>query len=399
MFHSDFTKSATKKTKVSTKSTTVSHNTYRMPGQPTKLPMEATNPDCKVAPANHFTRLVMFFVQKYTKNFASRQKKRFYTEAVRNNIPKFEAKLRNRMKQKIKSLQDLKDLAVSNGKKKLVLCAAGDEHSIDAVYDAYRAGVIDPILVGQKEEIEKYAKNCKDFDKFTVYYEIDEEHVIRRSVELVVNGQADILMKGNVTTAALLRGVLNKEYGLKEKRFLSHFALFEIPNYHKLLGITDVALNILPPLKHKVQIVKNAINFVRSIGIEKPKIAALSAIEMVNEDMPSTIDAALLSIMQRRGQIKNCLIDGPLAFDNAISKLSKEQKNIPGDVAGDADILLVPNIESGNILYKAFVFFADAKVAGVVVGAPFPIVLTSRADSEETKLNSIYMAAFSVKKS
>jgi len=184
---------------------------------------------------------------------------------------------------------------------------------------------------------------------------------------------------------------------LREKRFLSHFALFEIPNYHKLLGITDVALNILPPLKHKVQIVKNAIRFVRSIGIEKPKIAALSAIEMVNEDMPSTIDAALLSIMQRRGQIKNCLIDGPLAFDNAISKLSKEQKNIPGDVAGDADILLVPNIESGNILYKAFVFFADAKVAGVVVGAPFPIVLTSRADSEETKLNSIYMAAFSVK--
>jgi len=303
------------------------------------------------------------------------------------------------MSQRIQSLDDLKELALANGKKKLVLCAAGDEHSIDAVYDAYRAGVIDPILVGQREEIQKYAAACKDFDKFKVYYEIDEEHVIRRSVELVVNGDADILMKGNVTTAALLRGVLNKEYGLKEKRFLSHFALFEIPNYHKLLGITDVALNILPPLKHKVQIVKNAIRFVRSIGIEKPKIAALSAIEMVNEDMPSTIDAALLSIMQRRGQIKNCLIDGPLAFDNAISKLSKEQKNIPGDVAGDADILLVPNIESGNILYKAFVFFADAKVAGVVVGAPFPIVLTSRADSEETKLNSIYMAAFSVKKS
>ncbi|NPA43842.1 MAG: bifunctional enoyl-CoA hydratase/phosphate acetyltransferase [Chlorobi bacterium] len=301
------------------------------------------------------------------------------------------------MTRKIKSLDDLKELAVANGKKKLVLCAAGDEHSIDAVYDAYRAGVIDPILVGQKEEIEKYAAHCKDFHKFQVFYEIDEEHVIRRSVQLVVNGEADILMKGNVTTAALLRGVLNKEYGLKEKRFLSHFALFEIPNYHKLLGITDVALNILPPLKHKVQIVKNAIRFVRSIGIEKPKIAALSAIEMVNEDMPSTIDAALLSIMQRRGQIKNCLIDGPLAFDNAISKESKKQKNIPGEVAGDADILLVPNIESGNILYKAFVFFADAKVAGVVVGAPFPIVLTSRADSEETKLNSIYMAAFSVK--
>ncbi len=297
----------------------------------------------------------------------------------------------------IKSLTELQNLAVSNGKKRLVLCAAGDEHSIDAVYDAYRAGVIEPILVGQRDEIQKFSEECRDFEKFQVYYEPDEEKVIRKSVELVVNGQADILMKGNVTTAALLRGVLNKEYGLREKRFLSHFALFEVPNYHKLLGITDVALNILPPLKHKVQIVKNAIRFVRSIGIEKPKIAALSAIEMVNEDMPSTIDAALLSIMQRRGQIKNCLIDGPLAFDNAISKASKKQKNIPGDVAGDADILLVPNIESGNILYKAFVFFAEAKVAGVVIGAPFPIVLTSRADSEETKLNSIYLAAFSVK--
>jgi phosphate butyryltransferase len=303
-------------------------------------------------------------------------------------------KLMSRM---LNSLSDLKNLAVSNGKKKLVLCAAGDEHSIDAVFDAYRAGVIEPILVARKEELERFSENCRDFKKITVHYEADEEKIIRKSIELVVNGQADILMKGNVTTAALLRGVLNKEYGLREKRFLSHFALFEVPNYHKLLGITDVALNILPPLKHKVRIVQNAIRFVRSIGIENPKIAALSAIEMVNEDMPSTIDAALLSIMQRRGQIKNCLIDGPLAFDNAISKASKEQKKIGGDVAGDADILLVPNIESGNILYKAFVFFADAKVAGVVTGAPFPIVLTSRADSEETKLNSIYLAAFSVK--
>ncbi len=302
------------------------------------------------------------------------------------------------MKPVIHSLSDLKNLAVKNGRKKLVLCAAGDEHAIDAVFDAYRAGVIDPVLVGQKEEIDRFSSRCEDFDRFEIHYEADEEQIIRKSVELVVKGQADILMKGNVTTAALLRGVLNKDFGLREKRFLSHFALFEVPNYHKLLGITDVALNILPPLKHKVQIVKNAIRFVRSIGIEKPKIAALSAIEMVNEDMPSTIDAALLSIMQRRGQIKNCLIDGPLAFDNAISKESKQQKNIPGDVAGDADILLVPNIESGNILYKAFVFFAEAEVAGVVIGAPFPIVLTSRADSEQTKLNSIYLAAFSVKK-
>ncbi len=297
---------------------------------------------------------------------------------------------------KLQKISDLKALAKQGGRKKLVLCAAGDEHSIDAVFDAYREGVIEPILVGRKKELDTFSGRCKDFGNFRVFYEPDEPSVIRRSVELVISGEADILMKGNVTTANLLRGVLNKEYGLREKRFLSHFALFEVPGYHKLLAITDVALNILPSLKHKVYIVKNAVEFFRKIGTETPKVAALSAIEMVNEDMPSTIDAALLSIMQRRGQIKHCLIDGPLAFDNAISKISKEQKKIGGDVAGDADILLVPNIESGNILYKAFVFFADAKVAGVVVGAPFPIVLTSRADSEETKLNSIYMAAFSV---
>ena len=301
------------------------------------------------------------------------------------------------MLEQLRRISDLEKLAAQQGRKKLVLCAAGDAHSIDAVFDAYRAGVIEPILVGQREEMQKFSGHCKDFQRFTIFEEPDEEQVIRRSVQLVVQGQADILMKGNVTTAALLKGVLNKDYGLREKRFLSHFALFEVPNYHKLLAITDVALNILPPLKHKVQIVRNAVRFFRKIGVERPKVAALSAIEMVNEDMPSTIDAALLSIMQRRGQIKNCLIDGPLAFDNAISKQSKEQKNIPGDVAGDADILLVPNIESGNILYKAFVFFADAKVAGLVVGAPFPIVLTSRADSEETKRNSIYLAAISVK--
>ncbi len=301
------------------------------------------------------------------------------------------------MLQQLHKISDLKSLAKQQGRKKLVLCAAGDEHSIDAVFDAYREGVIEPILVGKKEEMERFADECKDFEKFEKYFETDEEEIVKKSVSLVVNGQADILMKGNVTTATLLKGVLNKDYGLREKRFLSHFALFEVPNYHKLLAITDVALNILPPLKHKVRIVKNAVRFFRKIGVEKPKVAALSAIEMVNEDMPSTIDAALLSIMQRRGQIKNCIIDGPLAFDNAISKASSEQKNIGGEVAGDADILLVPNIESGNILYKAFVFFADAKVAGLVIGAPFPIVLTSRSDSEETKLNSIFLAAVSVK--
>jgi len=302
------------------------------------------------------------------------------------------------MLQKLNKISDLKNLALKNKPKKLVLAAAGDEHSIDAVIKAYKMGVIQPILVGRKDEIRKLLSDCKDIDKFQIYNLPEDKQIVQKAVTLIVNNEADILMKGNVTTATLLKGVLNREYGMKHKSFLSHFALFEIPHYHKLLGITDVALNILPSLEHKVHIVENAVRFIRKIGIEQPKIAALSAIEMVNEKMPSTIDAALLSIMQRRGQIKHCLIDGPLAFDNAISLESKKQKKLGGDVAGNADILLVPNVESGNILYKSLVAFADAKVAGIVVGANFPIVLTSRADSEETKLNSILLAAASVNK-
>ena len=300
------------------------------------------------------------------------------------------------MLNELNKITDLKKLALKNKPKRLVLAAAGDEHSLDAVLAAYKMGVIEPILVGQKKEIEKMAEDCKQFSNFDVYDLADDRQIVKKAVELVVSGQADILMKGKVTTAQLLKGVLNKEFGIQYRSFLSHFALFEIPNYHKLLSITDVALNILPNLEHKVHIVNNAVNFIRKIGVEKPKVAALSAIEMVNEKMPSTLDAALLSIMQRRGQIKNCWVDGPLAFDNAISLESKKQKNLGGEVAGDADILLVPNVESGNILYKSLVAFADAKVAGIVLGAHFPIVLTSRADSEETKLNSILLAAASV---
>jgi len=300
------------------------------------------------------------------------------------------------MLHELNKISELEELALKNAPKKLVLAAAGDEHSIDAVIDAYKMGVIDPILVGRKSEIYRLTKNCRQIDKFKIYDIDDDKAIVKKAVELLVNNEADILMKGNVTTATLLKGVLNKEYGIRHKSFLSHFALFEIPHYHKLLAITDVALNILPSLEHKVHIVNNAVSFIRKIGIHKPKVAALSAIEMVNEKMPSTLDAALLSIMQRRGQIKNCLIDGPLAFDNAISLESKKQKKLGGEVAGNADILLVPNVESGNILYKSLVAFADAKVAGIVLGTQFPIVLTSRADSEETKLNSILLAAASV---
>lgn len=281
-------------------------------------------------------------------------------------------------------------------KKRLVLCSANEYFSIEAAYKAHRNNIIDAIFVGEEEKILKLAKEFDlDLSGITIINENSLEGMIETSIKLINNKQADILMKGSVSTALLLKGILNKEWGLRKKPLLSHYALFDIPQYHKLLCITDVAMNIAPNLQDKISIINNAVEFTRKLGVEMPKVAALAAVEMVNEKMPATLDAALLSIMDRRGQIKNCTIDGPLAFDNAISFKSKEHKGITGSVAGDADILLVPNIEAGNILYKSFVFFANAKVASVVLGATAPIVLTSRADSDDTKLNSIMLSAAS----
>ena len=201
-------------------------------------------------------------------------------------------------------------------------------------------------------------------------------------------------MKGNVGTATLLKGVLNKEWGLRKNELLSHIALFEVPAYHhKLIALSDVAMNIAPDLNAKVNIIRNSIEFLNKLGINEPKIAVLGAVELVNDMMPATMDAALLSKMADRGQIPNCLIDGPLAFDNAISAASAKHKGIRSNVAGEADMLLLPDIEAGNVLYKSFVFFANAKVASLILGASAPIVLTSRSDSEESKLDSIILAA------
>lgn len=287
-------------------------------------------------------------------------------------------------------------LSKQKSKKKLVLCAAGDEHSIEAAIEAHKRNYVNTVLVGDKAKIINIANELNlDLEDIEIIHEHTLEDTVKTSVKLIHDGNADILMKGYLSTALMLKGVLNKDWGLRNKPLLSHFAIFDIPEYHKLLAITDVAMNIAPNLQDKIGIINNAVEFFQKLNVPKPKIAALAAVEMVNEKMQATLDAALLSIMERRGQIRNCIIDGPLAFDNAISFESKEHKGITGPVAGDADVLLVPNIEAGNVLYKSFVFFANAKVASVVVGASAPIVLTSRADNEDTKLNSIMLAAAS----
>ncbi|WP_044210050.1 bifunctional enoyl-CoA hydratase/phosphate acetyltransferase [Flammeovirga sp. OC4] len=299
----------------------------------------------------------------------------------------------------LKSISELVDiLNAQTAKRRLVLCAAADDNALEAVHKAYTANIIEPVLVGNKHDIEKVCNdlNISFGEEVEIFHAFEVKEMVKISVSLIHDGKADFLMKGHLSTAELMRGVLNKEWGLKKSRVISHLALFDLPAYHKPLALTDVAMNIAPDLETKIGILNNAIDFLQKIGIKKPKVAALAAVEMVNEKMPATLDAALLTIMANRGQIRNCEIDGPLAFDNAISQESSSHKGIKGAVAGDADLLLVPDIEAGNVLYKAFVFFASAKVASIILGAKAPIVLTSRADSMETKLNSIRLAAASI---
>lgn len=291
-------------------------------------------------------------------------------------------------------LSDLNGLALKSGKKRLAVAVAHDEHCLEAICAVDRMGLVEAILVGNEKKIHDIAGKLKlDVKGMKIVHEESDANAVKMAVKMVRNKEADILMKGNVPTATFLRGVLDKENGLRKGDVLSHFALFELPTYHKLLGLTDAAMIPAPDFKTKVALTSNAVEFMNKLGYQKPKVAVLAAVEMVNEAMPATIDGAMLSKMSQRGQIKNCIIDGPLAYDNAVSLASARHKGIVSDVAGDADLLIAPDIEAGNVLYKAWGFSANAKLAAVVLGAAAPIVLTSRSDTEESKQASIIMAA------
>jgi phosphate butyryltransferase len=294
----------------------------------------------------------------------------------------------------LKTLNDLKQLVEGGPRKKLVVAAAQDQQAMGAVVRAWKDNIIEPILIGDKEGIQNIcATNNYDIADLRIIHEPDIEKSVEMAVRMVSSKQADILMKGKVGTSTLLRCVLNKEWGLRTGNLLSHFALFEVETYHKVIAVTDVAMNIAPNLKEKIAIVNNSVTCLNKLGYVMPKVAVLGAVEMVNENMEATLDAALLSKMNQRDQIKNCIIDGPLAFDNAISLESAKHKGIRSEVAGDTDLLLMPDIEVGNVLYKSLVFFAKAKVASIILGAMVPIVLTSRSDSEQAKFDSILLAA------
>jgi phosphate butyryltransferase len=294
----------------------------------------------------------------------------------------------------LKNMNDLKRLVDGGPRKKLVLAAAADQHSLGAVIKAWKDNIIEPILVGDEKEIyDICGSNNYDITGLRIINEPDVQISVETAVKMISSKQADILMKGKIGSATLLRCVLNKEWGLRTGNLLSHFALFEVETYHKVIAVTDVAMNIAPTLHDKIAIVNNSVECLNRLGYKMPKVAVLGAVEMVNENMKATLDAALLSKMNQRDQIKNCIIDGPLAFDNAVSLESAQLKGIKSEVAGDTDLLLMPDIEVGNVLYKSLVFFAKAKVASIVLGAMVPIVLTSRSDSEQAKFDSILLAA------
>lgn len=272
----------------------------------------------------------------------------------------------------------------------MAVAAAEDPEVIEAVVEASERHLARFILFGNQEKmitlLGSRQKNVK------MVHTDSKASAAELAVKCVYHKEADILMKGNIPTNIFLKAVLNKDFGLKTGNVLSHTAVFEIPGFDRLILITDAAMNIAPNLEQKAQIVQNAVLIAKSIGIDQPKVAPLAAVEVVNPAMQATLDAAALTMMNRRGQISGCLIDGPLALDNAVSSLAAEHKGVFSEVAGGADILLVPTIEVGNALYKSLLYFAKAKVAAVVGGAKVPIVLTSRADSSESKLYSLALA-------
>ncbi len=293
--------------------------------------------------------------------------------------------------------EKLSSLFLSNEHKKrqtMVLAAAQDKNALEAAVNAFEKKIIDLILVGNKEEILHISeKSGINLSSISVYNEKDVGTAAEISVRMVSEGKADIVMKGNLSTSILLKAVLNKDWGLRSGELLSHLALFELKNYHKILALTDAAMNVAPGLKEKTSIIKNSVNYLNRLQITNPKVAILSAMETVNPDISSTVEASALSKMAERGQIANCIIDGPMALDNAISKESAEIKKIISPVAGDADLLVGHDLETSNALYKSLIYFGNASCAAVIVGAKAPIVLTSRADTDETKLNSIALAA------
>ena len=281
---------------------------------------------------------------------------------------------------------------VRGKKKKISVALAYGKSIIDALEDARKNDIAESILVGDKKKILSSIEEAgANPDHFEIIDIKNEKEAALKSVELVSSKKADVLMKGKIATADILRAALDENVGLRTSSLLSHITVIESLKLKKTLIFTDAGMVPYPDLNEKIKILNNAISFAHKMGIEEPKAAIVSAVEVVNPKMPSTVDAALIAKMNDRKQIKGAIIDGPFGFDNAISEEAAKIKGINSPVAGKADIILVPNVVAGNLMCKAIMYTADSKFGGIIVGGKAPIILLSRADDAQTKLNSIVL--------
>lgn len=300
----------------------------------------------------------------------------------------------------IKKIDEVIEVVKSRPKRRLAVAFANDSHSIEAVSKAIDLDIVEAILVGDEITIKKVCQDENiDVNKFKIVQEADEVKAANRAVKLINDGEADFLMKGLVSTDKFMRAILNKETGLlPPKAVLAHITVMELANYHKLLTVSDVAIIPAPDMAQKIAIANYVISTCKALGVERPKIAMVAPTEQVSVGIQSCVDAAIIAKMADRGQIKDADIDGPLALDVAIDMECVKIKAITGNVAGDADGLVFPNLESGNVFYKTCTkLVSDTKLAAMLVGAKCPTVLSSRGDSSETKTYSIALAALSCK--
>jgi len=285
--------------------------------------------------------------------------------------------------EKVKTISQVKRVAV---------VAAQDEHSLEAVLQAQSDGLLNPVLIGDKSKINEILTRLKVHIE-EIIDAPDPSQAAAMAVQMAREGKVDFLMKGKLETADLLKAVVNKETGLSTGRIMTHMAILEVPRYHKMLVITDGGMVTYPTLEQKKDIIDNAVNALLSMGYVNPKVGVLAAVEKVNPKMPETLDAAALKEMNHKGEIKNCIIEGPISLDIAISKEKADAKGFVSEVSGDVDILIAPNIHTGNIMAKSLIEMAGAKMAGLILGAKTPIVVTSRGSSSEEKYLSLVLAA------
>jgi phosphate butyryltransferase len=291
------------------------------------------------------------------------------------------------------NLDELVSAALKKGPARIAVAAGQDPDVLESLQKAQDINLALPTLIGQAEKILALGQEVGfKISEDQIIHEPDELAAARMAISLIRDGRADLLMKGKLSTALLLRAVLDKEQGLRTGRLLSQVIVFQVPGFSRLMLMTDAAINIAPSLEQKAEICRNAIDVAHTIDIKNPNLALLCAIEFANPDMPATVDAAALTMMNRRGQISGAYLEGPIALDVPLSRFAAERKNIHSPLVENTDIFVAPDIEAANILYRAILYFAGGESAGIVVGAKVPLVLLSRAETPETKIRSIALA-------